>query len=66
MIIAIVTILKATRITKNYPKNEKRKKTIAVVGDSMVKKIYGSAYSNNKNCVSLNSVLLNSISGAET
>ena len=49
MIIAIVKILKVTRISKNYRKKlKKEKKNIAVVEDFMVKDIYGPAYSNNK------------------
>ena len=45
-------ILKATKLTKIYPKKKKRKKlAIAVMGDSMTKKIYGPAYSDNKQCI---------------
>ena len=44
---------------QDLPKKAKTKKIIAVVGESIMKSIYGSAYSDNKN-----NVFVKSISGA--
>ena len=41
-------VAKATKLTKICSKYQKRKKAIAVVGNSIVKKIYGPAYSGKK------------------